>query len=263
MFLDGGMLTGSAFMSSPWGISRIYGIDDPAYRGMRYIPDDFLIPAVRECAKRNLAFTAHSVGDAAVAALLEAYAVGQQRDPDRADTLDTDALELHECRLGPQCAELGIGVDIQPAWLYLDSHTLVAQFGEERLRYFQPLASLSPPRWRPAVAAITCKEDRLAAESELLQPVPGDADSHHPHRSVPADAAAPGRGPDPEQVLRFYTINNAWLMRSEKELGSLEVGKLADFVRLDRDLLTCPVEQIRETRVFGTWLSGKQVYSPQ
>src|SRR5258706_9092638 len=41
-----------------------------------------------------------------------------------------------------KCAELGVSVDIQPAWLYLDTRTLVAQFGYDRLRWFQPLASL-------------------------------------------------------------------------------------------------------------------------
>ena len=37
---------------------------------------------------------------------------------------------------------LGVAVDIQPAWLYLDTRTLVAQFGTDRLRYFQPLKSI-------------------------------------------------------------------------------------------------------------------------
>ena len=37
MFLDGGMLTGSAYLRKPWGVSEIYGIDDPEYRGLRFI----------------------------------------------------------------------------------------------------------------------------------------------------------------------------------------------------------------------------------
>ena len=41
-----------------------------------------------------------------------------------------------------QAARLGVVVDIQPAWLYLDTRTLAAQFGYDRLRYFQPLESL-------------------------------------------------------------------------------------------------------------------------
>lgn len=63
-----------------------------------------------------------------------------------------------------------------------------------------------------------------------------------------------------EQAIRFYTINNAWLMRSETEIGSLEVGKRADFIRVDRDILTCPVDQIRETKVLATWVDGVHVF---
>jgi len=39
-FLDGGMLTGSAYMREPWGVSTVYSITDPSYRGMRYIAAD-------------------------------------------------------------------------------------------------------------------------------------------------------------------------------------------------------------------------------
>ena len=62
-------------------------------------------------------------------------------------------------------------------------------------------------------------------------------------------------------MIRFYTINNAWLMRSESQVGSLEVGKRADFIVIDRDLLICPAEQIRTTKVLATWLDGKLIFS--
>src|SRR5262249_54814302 len=41
-YLDGGMLTGSAYMRQPWGVSKIYAIDDPEYRGLQFIPTDKL-----------------------------------------------------------------------------------------------------------------------------------------------------------------------------------------------------------------------------
>ena len=54
-----------------------------------------------------------------------------------------------------------------------------------------------------------------------------------------------------EQAIRFYTMNNASLLFLEDQVGSLEPGKLADFVVLDRDILTCPEDEIREIQVAG------------
>jgi predicted amidohydrolase YtcJ len=63
-----------------------------------------------------------------------------------------------------------------------------------------------------------------------------------------------------EQALRFYTINNAYLMFLEDQVGSLEEGKLADFVVVDRDILTCPVDDIKETRIERTYWNGKLLF---
>ena len=60
-------------------------------------------------------------------------------------------------------------------------------------------------------------------------------------------------------MIQFYTINNAWLMRMDHEIGSLEPGKRADFVIIDRDLLRCPVSDIQETKVISVWMDGKKL----
>ena len=65
-----------------------------------------------------------------------------------------------------------------------------------------------------------------------------------------------------EEMIRYYTINNAWLMRMEQEIGSLETGKRADFIILDRDLLTCCVDDVKATKVLSTWLDGEQLEIP-
>src|SRR5206468_6521189 len=65
-----------------------------------------------------------------------------------------------------------------------------------------------------------------------------------------------------EQAIRFYTINNAQVLRCEDKLGSLERGKLADLVVLDTDLLTCPEEKIGATQVLSTYVGGKLFYRP-
>ncbi len=63
------------------------------------------------------------------------------------------------------------------------------------------------------------------------------------------------------QALRFYTWNNAYLMFLEDQLGSLEAGKLADFVVLDRNLLECPQDDVRGTQVRTTYVGGHPVYT--
>src|SRR5206468_8156391 len=80
-FMDGGMLTGSAYMRQPWGVSKIYAIDDPEYRGVRFIPRERLVPMVRAAVESGLQFTAHSVGDGAVHALLDAYEEVNKQTP--------------------------------------------------------------------------------------------------------------------------------------------------------------------------------------
>jgi predicted amidohydrolase YtcJ len=62
------------------------------------------------------------------------------------------------------------------------------------------------------------------------------------------------------EALRGYTVKGAWLTFEEEEKGTIEEGKLADLIVLDRDILTIPADQIPEVRVTQTWLGGRLVY---
>ena len=74
----------------------------------------------------------------------------------------------------------------------------------------------------------------------------GRADARRPSAAA---SLSPDEALTREQAIRLYTINNAYLHHEEKEKGSLEVGKLGDLIVIDRDVLTCPVDDVRRRKV--------------
>ena len=259
-YLDGGMLTGSAYMREPWGVSKIYGISDPAYRGVLFIQKERLVTMVRAATEAGLQFTAHSVGDGAVHALLDAYEEVSRSTPVRKTRACITHSNFMSREAIEQAARLGVSVDIQPAWLYLDSRTLMAQFGDERLRYFQPLRSLFSAgvvagggsdhmQKIGSLRAVNPYNPFLAIQTAVTRRARWHEGTVHPEEAISR-----------EQAIRFYTINNAYLLIREHELGSLEPGKLADLAVLDQDLMTCPVEKIVETHCWRTYVNGRLVF---
>ncbi|NKB96954.1 MAG: amidohydrolase family protein [Pseudomonadales bacterium] len=63
------------------------------------------------------------------------------------------------------------------------------------------------------------------------------------------------------EALKICTVNGAYASFEENEKGSLSPGKLADFVMLDRDPVATDLDGIKEIKVLGTWLGGRQTYS--
>jgi predicted amidohydrolase YtcJ len=260
MFLDGGMLTGSAYMRQPWGVSKTYGITDPEYRGVLFIPKDRLLPIVRSTIDAGLQFTAHSVGDGAVHTLLEVYDEINKAKPVAPVRPCITHSNFMSAEAVKEAVRLGVCVDIQPVWLYLDTRTLAKQFGYDRLRYFQPLKTIFESG---GIAGGGSDHMQKIGSLRSINP-------YNPFLGMWVAVTRTGRWYDQplhpeealtrEQALRFYTINNAHLLFREKETGSIEVGKFADLAVLDRDLLTCPIDQMKDTQVLTTYLSGKPVY---
>jgi len=260
VFLDGGMLTGSALMREPWGKSSIYSITDPEYRGMRYIEPQRLYELARASLKRDLQFTAHAVGDGAVTALVNAYERVNQEFPVREARPCLTHANFMTPEVIEKMAKIGIVADMQPAWLELDGATLIKHFGLPRLRMFQPFATLFQ------------NKIVVGGGSDHMQKIGGNrsVNPYHPFWGMWIAIVRKPRWTEQvlheseritrEQAIRLYTINNAYLSFEEKEKGSLEAGKLADFIVLDQDILTCPLEAIKTLKVEATYLGGKRIY---
>ncbi len=259
-YMDGGMLTGSAYMLLPWGVSKVYSITDPTYRGMRFIDAGKLYQIARFALAHDLQYTAHSVGDGAVQAMVDAYSEINNDFPVRASRPCITHSNFMTPEQIARIKQLGIVLDLQPDWLWLDGATLETQFGDKRLTWFQPYKTLFDE-------GIT-----VGGGSDHMQKI-GSFRSINPYNPFLGMWIALTRQPrwittplhpeqriTREQAIQLYTINNARLTFSEKDKGSLETGKLADFIVLDRDILNCPVDEVRAIQVRQTWFGGRLVY---
>jgi predicted amidohydrolase YtcJ len=260
IWLDGGMLTGSAYMLQPWGKNENYGIRDDAYRGVLNVPPDQLLTMVRRVAGHGMQFTAHAVGDAAGTVLLDAYETVNREKPIRDLRMGITHSNFMTQDLVERSAKLGVVLDIQPIWLHLDTRTLVQQFGYDRLRWFQPLKSILAAGGMTGggsdhmlkigdLRAINPYNPFLAMWTTITRRAKWYEGQLHPEEALTR-----------RQAIEFYTRNNAHLLFWEKDLGSLEVGKRADFIVVDRDLLACPIDDLKDTRVLETWVEGRAVY---
>ena len=157
-------------------------------------------------------------------------------------------------------SELGVYADMQPAWFYKDADAMKYVLGEERIQTFHPYRSLFAAgvivnggsdhmvKW-DANTSINPYNPFLAMWTIITRT------TEHGSVIVPEEAITR------EQALKMYTINNAYATFEESIKGSVEPGKLADLAVLSDDLLTCPVDQIKNIRSELTMVGGKVVYS--
>jgi predicted amidohydrolase YtcJ len=258
LFLDGGMLNGTAFMRKPWPKGDTYQITEDNYRGLQFISQEQLRMVVEEGAKRKWQMTAHTAGEGAMDELLDAYEFVNRTTPIKDLRFCITHANFASQRNLELCKELGVCADVQPIWLYKDGTTLNNVLGKERMRWFHPYKS-----WLEYTTIGGGSDHMIKLDAQ---------EATNPWNPWLGMATAltrtTERGTDlghdecltREQAVRLYTINNAYLHHEEKTKGSLEPGKLADLIVIDRDVLTCPAKDVAKTKVLYTIVGGTIVY---
>lgn len=259
--LDGGMLTGTAFLHEGWGHKArdIYGIEDPSYRGELFISGRRLINVIKAATATGWKFTAHVTGGAGVDTLLAAYEAVNRTVP----LADRRFSVIHGNFFTPHAIEkmaaMGIYADSQPAWFFKDTDLLHAVLGTDRINDFHPYRSLIS-----AGVIVNGGSDHMVKTDPNLAINP-----YNPFTaiwSVVTRKTERGTKFNPEQsitreeALKMYTINNAMASFEEDVKGSIEPGKFADLVVLSHDILTCDEDAIKDIRPVLTVLNGEVVF---
>lgn len=258
LFLDGGMLNGSAYMREPWPRGATYQITQDDYRGLLFIQPEQLRMVVDEAAKRRWQVTAHCAGEGAMDTLLDAYEQVNRLTPIREMRYCITHANFPSQRNLERCQAIGVCADVQPAWLYKDGHTLLNVLGAERMRWFQPYKSWLKYTTIGGGSDHMIRYDSIDSTNPwspwlgIWVAVTRNLEHGGIHR--------PEERLTREEALRLYTINNAYLHREELRKGTLEAGKLGDLIMIDRDVLTCPDDEIRSTNVLMTVVGGKVVH---
>jgi predicted amidohydrolase YtcJ len=262
-WIDGGILTGTAFLREPWGIKakEVYGLPDAAYRGKPHITKEALVTIGTVAHEIGWKFTAHCTGGAGVDLMLDAF-----EEVNRIYHLkDRRWSIIHGNFYTPEAItrmrKLGVYADMQPAWFYKDADAMKYLLGERRIKLFHPYKSLFD-----AGVMINGGSDHMVKFDSYTAVNPYNPFlamwSVITRKTERGSAIVPEEAITREQALKMYTINNAYASFEETIKGSIEPGKLADLVVLSEDLLRCPVDRIKTIKVEMTMVGGEIVYKP-
>ncbi|GAA4126377.1 amidohydrolase [Aminobacter aganoensis] len=219
------------------------GIDHGHDSGFLYFDVDTLDRYSRELSKSGFQLHYHVTGDRGARLALDAI---EQSDPKPGPHRLTHLYLLDKADY-PRFKQLGVVADFQlaPSSIDPEYNKFIRQFIGDRADRMLPAASLT------------------ATGAEVVMSSDFDADELSPLVKIQAALTRKSEGaPDVATAIEWMTINPARLLHQDRTTGSLEVGKFADLVVIDRDITAIPVAQIGKARVVATLLQGKPVYDP-
>lgn len=255
MFLDGIPPTRTAAFLEPYRPDAAHPQPDT---GTLNLTPEELATDVTALDGQGLTIKIHATGDRSVRTALDAFAAARKaggRHDLRHEIAHAEAISAADL---PRFADLNVTAEMSPI-LWYPSPLIVsmeAVLGKERMQNWWPIKALlasgarvtygsdwpsvvpSPSPW-PGIESMVTRKDPYGV-----------------HEGV----QGAGHAVDLAQALRIFTLAGAEALYLEHETGSLETGKQADFIVLDRNLFDIPPEQIGDTQVLLTVLGGNEIY---
>jgi predicted amidohydrolase YtcJ len=249
-FLDGVVETDTAAFLAPYST-------DPSTKGSLFWDPEKFKAAVEELDKKGIQIYTHAIGDYAVRTALDAYELAEKKNHSKDRRNRVEHIETIAADDIPRFGKLGVVASMQPLDSYPDEDTLnvwVAAIGPDRASRAWVWKSIAQQGGRYAfgsdwpVVSINPWEGIQTAVTRQT------SDGKPPGGFVPSQRLSV------MQALEGYTIEAAHAGHREKTEGSVEKGKVADVIMVDRNILEISPHTIDQTKVLLTIVGGKIVY---
>ncbi|MDR7050274.1 putative amidohydrolase YtcJ [Duganella sp. 3397] len=247
LFSDGALGSRGAALIAPYS-------DMPSTRGLLFQQNAAMQAKMDKAMKAGYQVNVHAIGDAGNHQILDAYAQLIPKYNAGALRHRIEHAQVVTPEDIPRFKTLGIIPSMQPTHATSDQNMAEQRVGHERIK--------GAYAWRTFLD----QGSRIACGSDFPVEPPDPFEGLHAAVTRQNAAGAPAGGWYKNQAmtlneaLRCFTLDAAYAARQENLIGSLEPGKWADFILIDRDIFTAPPEQLGKTVVLQTWMGGKRVY---
>ena len=240
---DGGMSDRTARMLQPY-------LDDPDNFGQWVVAPDRLVELIRWVHDLGWAMDIHTCGDEAQQVVVEAYAAAQAANPQPRLRHRVHHAYFPTERALTAMAAHGIPAVVSSAFIANLGEGFVNSVGPERAARAMPMRT-----YLEAGVPLAGSSDSTVAD---FNPWVG-IDAAVRRTTIPGRVLGPEEALTVAEAIRSYTAGGAFGMGREVDLGTLEPGKLADLIVLDRDPEAIPAEELRSMRPVATMLGGRWV----
>jgi hypothetical protein len=230
--------------------------DEPGNKGLLTTPPDEVYAQALAASKAGFQTCIHAIGDRANREVLDVFARVQKDVPgSKSLRMRDEHAQILSPQDIPRFAQLGIVASMQPTHCTSDMPWVPTRIGPKR-------TTEGAYVWQKLMKSGVVVASGSDFPVEQPNPMLGlyAAITRQDVQGNPPGGWAPDQRMTRMEALKSFTINAAYAAHLEKELGTLEAGKLADLVVLSGDVMTEPVRNIPTTTAVRTMIGGRWVY---